>query len=98
MVSKGGRLLFLERCKENSKTNYTQKIDRSLLAWSGSKEPTGGWSKGALTTTLCQFIEAFTKSHNLESSHDECFRLIVARSPWTCFVVWSCPVICAVFL
>ena len=54
-----------------------QKIDRVLLGWVGASESNGAWSKGALTTTLSQFIEHFSKIYQLESSGDERIRLIV---------------------
>lgn len=63
--------------QENGKTAYVQKIDRAVLGWTGSSEPHGAWSKGALTTSLCQFIEHFAWVHELESSGDERLRLIV---------------------
>ena len=72
--------------KENGKTNYINKIDRSTLSWRGAEEPSGGWSKGALTTTLCQFIEFFSKLHDLEQSLDERLRLIVAEH-WFYYVL-----------
>ena len=50
--------------------------------WSGVarvarvERATGGWSKGALTTTICQFCDHFCKIHNLAEHEDERFRLI----------------------
>ena len=65
--------------QENRKTNYIQKIEKSTLS--------GGWSKGALTTTLCQFVENFVRVRKLESSPDERLRLIV--SEFLLFFVYS---------
>ena len=72
--------------EENGKTNYVSKIDRSTLSWRGAEEPSGAWSKGALTTVLCQFIEFFSKLHDLEQSMDERLRLIVAKD-WFQYVL-----------
>ena len=58
-------------------TSYTAKIDKALLGWKGSCD--GGWSKGALTTALCKFIESYCKRHALEESDNEMFRLIEPR-------------------
>ena len=63
---------------ENRKTPYIQKIDRALLGWVGSQEPTGGWSKAAFTTTLCQFLEYFCRVYQLETDDDEEYRLVVS--------------------
>ena len=43
------------------------------MGWIGSAEPTGGWSKGALTTVLCQFIEHLTSTRKLEVSQTKFF-------------------------
>ena len=64
-------LCLLGISEEHQKTNYVRQIDRSLLGWVGNVEPYGGWSKGALTTTLLQFLEEFCRQRNLESSGDE---------------------------
>lgn len=53
-----------------------QKIDRSLLGWVGAKEPTSSWSKGAVTTVLCQFIENLANQHDLENSHSDVLQRI----------------------
>lgn len=79
MIDQTKKLLYsgsTQFSKEHKKVNYVQKIDRALLGWQGSKEPTGGWSKGALTTTICQFCDHFCKIHNLAEHEDERFRLI----------------------
>ena len=71
--------MFKDIClvdKEHHKTNYVRNIDRSLLGWVGNGEPYGAWSKGALTTTLCQFIEHLCTLLNLESCGDERLSLI----------------------
>ena len=64
--------------EEHRKTNYVQKIDRALLGWTGAQEPTGAWSKGALTTTICQFLEHFCDVRNVEASSDERKRLVAS--------------------
>lgn len=71
--------------KEHRITNYVNKIDRALLGWVGSDEPTGGWSKGALTTALCQFLQYFCEIRSLETSQDETIQLIVPLHHWFLF-------------
>ena len=47
------------------------------MGWIGSSETNGAWSKGALTTVLCQFLEFFCSLHGLETAADERIRLVV---------------------
>ncbi|CAE7265247.1 unnamed protein product [Symbiodinium natans] len=70
---------YLEYCKANGKTNYVNKIDKALLGWKTSA-PDGSWNKGALSTSLCLFIEHFTKVRSLEGSEDEMLSLIASCS------------------
>lgn len=64
--------------EEHRVTNYVNNIDKALLGWkSGSCD--GSWSKGALTTALCKFVEHYCKTWNLESSPQEQLRLL---APW----------------
>ena len=74
--------------EENRKTNYVRHIDRSLLGWVGNVEPYVGWSKGALTTTLLQFLEEFCRQRNLESSGDERVRLIATLAATIATIVF----------
>lgn len=73
----GVRVLEGQLSQENQKNNFVQKIDRVLLGWVGASESNGAWSKGALTTTLSQFLEHLSKVYNLENSGDERISLIV---------------------
>ena len=71
----------IRRTKEQNKTNYIQRITRDTLAFaSEAKDSLGGWNKGGLTTTLCQFVEWFCDFKQLQSSADERERLIASSS------------------
>ena len=49
-----------------------------MLGWrSAGDTPEAGWNKGALTTTLLQFVEAFCRQRNVEGcATNERLRLI----------------------
>ena len=73
--------------EEHSITNYVSRLTRDNLGWkSQTKEASGGWNKGALTTSLCLFIEHLSVVWDLQHSSDERDRLIV---PWQRFLVLS---------
>ena len=61
--------------QENGKTNYVNKIDKALLGWKTSQAD-GSWNKGALTTSLCLFVEDFCKRRGLENSENEMYSRI----------------------
>ena len=70
--------------QEHRKPNYVQRITRDLLGWqSSAKDAAGGWSKGALTTSLCQFVEYFCKVRDLDRQGDERERLIALSLAFT---------------
>lgn len=64
-------------CKEHRRPNFVQSIGRQTIGWAyGNKEPSGGWSKAAMTTSFCQFIEHFARVRGLEAAAHEHLRLI----------------------
>jgi hypothetical protein len=65
--------------KENHVTNYIRKIDANVLGGAGSAETTGGWNKGALTTSLCLFVADFCAVRDLERHEDEVLRLVASQ-------------------
>ena len=57
----------------------TKGITKELLGWMSVQDcPEGHWNKGALTTTLSQFIEHVCSAHGLEASGDEKLRLVAS--------------------
>ena len=59
------------------KTPYVRSLTRALLGWPKDIAcPEGHWHKGALTVTLCQFLEDVAAKRSLEDSADEYIRLI----------------------
>ena len=74
--------------QEPRKVPFIQQNTESTLGWSGwssaKDTPEGGWNKGALTTTLIQFVEAFCQRHSVETSaRDEHLRLTVSALIWS---------------
>ena len=54
-------------------------ITKELLGWMSVQDcPEGHWNKGALTTTLSQFIEHVCSADDLEASGDEKLRLVAS--------------------
>ena len=50
--------LYREFCRQNKKTRYISKITKDTVGGAGKRdEPTGGWNKAALSTTLLQFTQ-----------------------------------------
>ena len=65
--------------QENRITNFVQRLTRDTLGWKSSTvEAAGGWNKGALTTSLCLFIQHLSTIWDLANHGDEMSRLIVS--------------------
>jgi len=63
--------MYQRYCKENHINKYITKIDKFLCGGGGSAEPLGTWSKAAVTTNLCLFLEFFFDQYPDVINHDE---------------------------
>lgn len=58
-------------CRETKLTAHIGKIDKYLCGGGGSNEPLGTWSKAAVTTNICLFIESFFAENPGVMNNDE---------------------------
>lgn len=59
---------YLRWCKANGETAYLAYIAKETILWpSRSEVPSAIWSKGAATTVLCKWLEAWNKTADLSS-------------------------------
>ena len=50
---------FMQWCRDNQKTPYISGLSKEKLNWNTRKEyPCGTWHKGAVTTTICEYLES----------------------------------------
>ena len=61
-------MLYKEFCASNKKIRYISKLSKDTFGGCGKRdEPSGGWNKAALSTTLMQFL-----AHLCTLYHDQC--------------------------
>ncbi len=51
--------MYVRFCKVKKVSKIISKIDRHMCGGGGNNEPLGTWSKAAVTTNLCLFLEFF---------------------------------------
>ena len=51
--------MYSQFCKTNRLDKIISKVDKHICGGGGSAEPVGTWSKAAVTTNLCLFLEFF---------------------------------------
>ena len=67
---------FLSWARAEKEYKFISKVDKFLCGGGGSNEAIGSWSKAAVTTLLCLFLEHLCKMHPVLVHADECLRLI----------------------
>ena len=69
--------LYKEYCTANKKTRYVSKLTKDTFGGCGKNdEPTGGWNKAALSTTLLQFTQYLCEMFHEQCQMDETLRFV----------------------
>lgn len=69
---------YLQHCKAAGRQPHVNGIDRDLIGWlSNTDEPSGHWSKGAMTTNLMDWLEAVFRAKDL--SVDPAFEIMAIK-------------------
>lgn len=75
-------------CRSRKLDPIIRKIDLSTFGTAG--EPSGCWSKAAVTSNFMQFLEAFCSENSEKIQRDERLRVFVSFWHWSAYNFWLC--------
>ena len=84
--------LYLSYCEERHKAPYMTALTRSQVGWpDASTYPNGYWSKGHLTTLLCEFFEDWASSQAVFRANHELLSMCRESAASCIHQMFGCP-------